>query len=132
MNRPKDGNAAGVGSGDWLAPFLRLAEGIPDNWPDECILRYNQRPDGSLCLGYYGINDATDGITIGQWRAMQRGVQAEEEAHALGFRSHKEALDHQDWLLENGGSAYKAWRASCANTRDDRRRSSDSAQPNGA
>ena len=102
MNNTKDDNAAGVGSGDWLAPFLKIASGIPNNWPGECILRFDQRNDGSLHLGYYGVNDASNGLTIDQWRALLRGVEQEEEAHALGFKSHKDALKHDDWLNRNG------------------------------
>jgi hypothetical protein len=53
-----------------LAPFVAVAQGIPDNWPGECILRFDQRDDGSIYLSYHGINDASDGITINQWRAL--------------------------------------------------------------
>jgi len=53
-----------------LAPFLTVAQGIPDNWPEQCILRFDQREDGSLYLSYYGVNDASDGITIKQWREL--------------------------------------------------------------
>jgi len=53
-----------------LAPFLEVARGIPDNWPGECILRFDQRNDGSIYLSYHGINDASHGITINQWRAL--------------------------------------------------------------
>lgn len=35
----------------------------------------------------------------------------EEEARALGFCSHAEALKHEKWLNENGSTEYKAWRA---------------------
>jgi hypothetical protein len=53
-----------------LTPFLKVAKGIPKNWPDECILRFDQRNDGSIYLSYHGFNDASDGITIKQWRAL--------------------------------------------------------------
>ncbi len=53
-----------------LAPFVAVAKGIPDNWPGECILRFDQRNDGSIYLSYHGINDASRGITITQWRAL--------------------------------------------------------------
>lgn len=61
---------AAVRCSDWLAPFVAVAKGIPDNWPGECILRFDQRNDGSIYLSYHGINDASDGITIRQWRAL--------------------------------------------------------------
>jgi hypothetical protein len=53
-----------------LAPFIAVARGIPDNWPGQCILRFEQRDDGTLYLGYYGVHDAAGGITIDQWRAL--------------------------------------------------------------
>jgi hypothetical protein len=62
-----------------LAPFISVARGIPDNWPGKCILRFYQRDDGSLYLGYYGINAASGGITIDQWRALL-GANAPAEA----------------------------------------------------
>jgi len=53
-----------------LASFIAIAKGIPPNWPGDCILRFDQRKDGSIYLSYHGINDASDGITINQWRAL--------------------------------------------------------------
>jgi len=53
-----------------LEPFIKIAKGIPHNWPGECILRFDQRNDGSIYLSYYGVNDAREGITINQWRAL--------------------------------------------------------------
>lgn len=65
------GNAAvRAADSDPLAPFIQIARGIPENWPDECILRFDQRADGSIYLAYHGVNDAKDGITIAQWRAL--------------------------------------------------------------
>jgi hypothetical protein len=49
-----------------------VARGIPDNWPGKCILRFDQRRDGSIYLSYHGINDASDGITIAEWRDLLR------------------------------------------------------------
>jgi len=55
---------------DALAPFRNVARGIPDNWPGDCILRFDQREDGTIFLAYHGVNDASGGITIEQWRAL--------------------------------------------------------------
>jgi len=55
---------------DALAPFRKVARGIPDNWPGDCILRFDQREDGTIFLAYHGVNDASGGITIDQWRAL--------------------------------------------------------------
>lgn len=55
---------------DALAPFRNVARGIPENWPGECILRFDQRADGSIFLSYHGVNDASNGITIDQWRKL--------------------------------------------------------------
>jgi|GEM_PF-4084119 len=62
-----------------IKPFLRFANGIPDNWPEQCILRFDQRIDGSLNISYYGVQDASDGITIKQWRELARLASAPEE-----------------------------------------------------
>lgn len=53
-----------------LVPFRHLADGIPHNWPGECILRFDQRRDGSIYLAYHGINDASEGLTIDHWRGL--------------------------------------------------------------
>ena len=63
-------DVTGVASHALLAPFVAVAKGIPNNWPGECILRFDQRNDGSIYLSYHGINDASHGITITQWRAL--------------------------------------------------------------
>lgn len=55
---------------DLLAPFVAVAKSIPDNWPGDCILSFDRRNDGSIYLSYYGINDASHGITINQWREL--------------------------------------------------------------
>lgn len=68
--------AEAAAAADPIAPFRQVAGGIPENWPDECILRFNQRQDGSLFLDYYGVNDVTGGIPIGQWRALLKATQA--------------------------------------------------------
>jgi hypothetical protein len=67
LERERD---AAIASHALLAPFVAVAKGIPDNWPGECILRFDQRNDGSIYLSYHGINDASHGITINQWRAL--------------------------------------------------------------
>ena len=63
-------DVTGVASHALFAPFVAVAKGIPDNWPGGCILRFDQRNDGSIYLSYHGINDASHGITINQWRAL--------------------------------------------------------------
>jgi hypothetical protein len=68
-SQPKKSPSAKL-SDDALAPFLRVAKGIPRNWPGGNILRFDQRSDGSIFLGYHGINDASEGITIDEWRAL--------------------------------------------------------------
>lgn len=70
MNTESKNDVVSVASHALLAPFMAVAKGIPDNWPGECILRFDQRNDGSIYLSYYGINDASHGITINQWRAL--------------------------------------------------------------
>ena len=62
-----------------IKPFLRFANGIPDNWPEQCILRFDQRNDGSLYINYYEVQDASDGITIKQWRELARLATTPEE-----------------------------------------------------
>ena len=52
-----------------LSRFANLAKSIPENWPGECILRFGRRNDGSIHLDYYGITDASGGLTIDEWRA---------------------------------------------------------------
>lgn len=59
-----------VACSDWLAPFVAIARGIPDNWPGECVLRYDYDEHGLLNLSYHGINDVKEGVTINQWRAL--------------------------------------------------------------
>ena len=70
MSAESKNDVVGVASHALLAPFVSVAKGIPDNWPGECILRFDQRNDGSIYLSYHGINDASHGITINQWRAL--------------------------------------------------------------
>lgn len=70
MSAESRNDVVDAASRDVLAPFVAVAKGIPDNWPGECILRFDQRNDGSIYLSYYGINDASGGITISQWRAL--------------------------------------------------------------
>ena len=70
MNTESKNDVTSVASHALLAPFVAVAKGIPDNWPGECILRFDQRNDGSIYLSYHGINDASHGITINQWRAL--------------------------------------------------------------
>lgn len=53
-----------------LLPFLAVAKGIPDNWPGACVLSFEQRKDGSIYLSYHGVDSASGGITIAQWRAL--------------------------------------------------------------
>jgi hypothetical protein len=55
---------------DILYPFASVAAGVPNNWPDDCVLRFDLRPDGDYDLSYYGINEVKSGITIKQWRAL--------------------------------------------------------------
>jgi hypothetical protein len=88
MSTESKTDVTGVASHALLAPFVAVAKGIPENWPGECILRFDQRNDGSIYLSYHGINDASHGITINQWRALlgandQRQATAAEIVAAL-------------------------------------------------
>jgi hypothetical protein len=53
-----------------LAPFLRAAGGIPDNWPGECVLTFVEEDWGSRHLGYLGFDPADGGPTIADWRRL--------------------------------------------------------------
>ena len=100
-----------------LAPFISVARGIPDNWPGECILRFDQREDGSLYLGYYGVNDASGGITIDQWRALRSANapsrQRDEESYAEDDCSQLSwcCTECVDYSLESLGN--DAWPTGC-------------------
>ena len=52
-----------------LAPFAKLAEGIPENWPRQCKLRVDNRRDGTEYNCYHEEPEAHLGIlpTIGEW-----------------------------------------------------------------
>jgi len=66
-----------------LKPFLKIANGIPENWPEQCILRFDQRNDGSLYVNYYGVQEASDGITIKQWRDLAQSPEKTNEVARL-------------------------------------------------
>jgi len=55
-----------------LDAFVKIAEGIPDNWPGQCRLQISRRRDGSEYIGYYGEPDEHLGLlpTIAEWRAL--------------------------------------------------------------
>ena len=57
-----------------LQPFKHIAKGIPDNWPEDCVLRFDYNPEdkGYFTISYYGRNEVKDGITIKQWRALSK------------------------------------------------------------
>ena len=54
---------------DLLNSFLKIAQGIPDNWPGDCILFFDLDGD-RLMLNYYKKNECLGGITINQWREL--------------------------------------------------------------
>jgi hypothetical protein len=83
-----------------IKPFLRFANGIPDNWPEQCILRFDQRNDGSLYVNYYGVQDASDGITIKQWRELAQRAPAPEGPVSEGTRIAAEARAACNGLTE--------------------------------
>ena len=43
MSTESKNDVVGVASHALLVPFVAVAKGIPDNWPGECILRFDQR-----------------------------------------------------------------------------------------
>lgn len=56
-----------------IAPFTRVASGIPGNWPGECKLRIDSSwHAGSEYLAYHGEPESDLGIlpTIAEWRAL--------------------------------------------------------------
>lgn len=96
---------------DALAPFLNVARGIPDNWPGECILRFDQRADGSIFLGYHGVHDAFNGITIDQWRALLREDSATPPVAGVEPRVIDGKIQGIVFAVSNdGGKTGVAWR----------------------
>ena len=74
-----------------LKPFLKIANGIPENWPEQCILRFDQRNDGSLYVNYYGVQEASDGITIKQWRDLAQSPEKTNEVARLREKVERQA-----------------------------------------
>ena len=50
--------------------FAKIAAGIPDNWPGNCCLSFDQRHDGSIYINYFKIG-LKGGILIRDWRKME-------------------------------------------------------------
>ncbi len=53
-----------------VQPFKRVADGLPDNWPGECVHSVRVRADNSFYSDYFCVRIAAGAPTIGDYRAL--------------------------------------------------------------
>jgi len=102
-----------------LAPFAKIASGIPDRWPGECPLKVACGPwgrDGRWreAISYHFVEDDGEPSmcesvvlpTIAEWREVERCCKEESRAVTIATNIHNEAIvgEASDRVIRQHGS----------------------------